>query len=85
MSHINAGRLETLEYNSFRWRATRLFNQFPLFVRNANVCYIHSFEKQLDSYLSTVPDSPGQPGSNNSLDHGDCLRWRTPRDTLAGN
>ena len=46
---------------------------------------IHSFKKQLDSYLSTVPDSPCVPGFNNSLDHGDCLRWRTPRDGLAEN
>ena len=84
-SHINVGRLGTLEYNSFRWCAIRLFNQLPLFVRNTTVCSIHSFKKQLDSYLSTVPDSPCLPGFNNSLDHGDCLRWRTPHDDLAGN
>ena len=84
-SHLNVGRLGTLEYNSFRWCAIRLFNQLPLFVRNTTVCSIHSFKKQLDSYLSTVPDSPCLPGFNNSLDHGDCLRWRTPRDGLAGN
>ena len=74
-SHINVGRLGALEYNSFRWCAIRLFNQLPLFVRNATVCYIHSFKKQLDSYLAIVPDSPCLPGFNNSLDHGDCLRW----------
>ena len=34
---------------------------------------------------STVPDFPGQSGFNNNLDHGDCLRWRTPRDGLAEN
>ena len=84
-SHINVGRLGTLEYNSFRWCAIRLFNQLPLFVRNTTVCSIHSFKKQLDTYLSTVPDSPCLPGFNNSLDHGYCLRWRTPRDGLAGN
>ena len=85
MTHINVGRLGTLAYNSFRWRAIRLFNQLPLFVRITTVCSIYSFKKQLDSYLSTVPDSPCQPGFNNNLDHGDCLRWRTPRDILAGN
>ena len=73
-SHINVGRLGTLEYNSFRWCAIRLFNQLLLFVRNTTVCYIHSFKKQLDSYLSTVPDYPCLSGFNNSLDHGDCLR-----------
>ena len=84
MSHMNVGRLGTLEYNSFRWRAIRLLNQLPLFVRNTTVCSIHSFKKQLDSYLSTVPDSPCQPGFNNSLEHGDYLRWRTPVMTLLG-
>ena len=57
-SHINVGLLGTLEYNSFKWRAIRLFNQLPLFVRNTTVCFIHSFKKQLDSNLSTVLDSP---------------------------
>ena len=42
-------------------------------------------KKHLDSYLSTVPDSPCLTGFNISLDHGVCLRWRTPRDGLAGN
>ena len=28
------------------------------------VCYNNRFKKQLDSYISTVPDSPGQPGFN---------------------
>ena len=45
-SHINVGHLGTLEYNSFRWRAIRLFNQLPLFVRNTTLCSIHSFKKQ---------------------------------------
>ena len=64
-SHINVGQLGTLEYNSFRWCAICLFNQLPLFVRNTTVCSIHSFKKQLDSYLSTVPDSSCLPGFNN--------------------
>ena len=34
-SHINVGRLGTLEYNGIRWRAIHLFNQLPLFVCNA--------------------------------------------------
>ena len=45
-SHINVGRLRTLEYNSFRWRAIRLFNQLPLFLRNATVCFVNSFKKK---------------------------------------
>ena len=69
---LNVGRLGTLEYNIFRWCAIRLFNQLPLYVRNTTVCSIHSFKKQLDSYLSTVPASPCQPEFNNNLDHGYC-------------
>ena len=40
--------------------------------------------KKWDLCLSTVSDISCQPGFNNSLDHGYCLRWRTPRDGLAG-
>ena len=61
MSRINFGRLGISEYNSFRWGAIRLFNRLPLIVCNTTVCSIHSFKKQLDSYLSTVPDSPCLP------------------------
>ena len=39
-SHINVGRLGTLEYNSFRWRAIRLVSQLPLFLRNVTVCSV---------------------------------------------
>ena len=84
-SHINVRRLGTLEYNSFRWRAIRLFNQLPLFLRNVTVCSVHSFKKKMDFYLSTVPDFPCQPGFNNSLDHGDCLKWRIARDGPVDN
>ena len=54
-SHINVGRLGTLEYNSFRSCTIRLFNQLPLFVHNTTVCSIHSFKKQLDRYYSLLP------------------------------
>ena len=49
------------------------------------ICSAYSFKKKLDLYLSTVPDIPCRPGFSNSLDQGDCLRWRTPRDGLADN
>ena len=55
-SHINVGRLGTLEYNSFRWRAICLYNQLHLFLRNSTVCSIHSFKKKQDFYISTVSD-----------------------------
>ena len=72
-SHVGVGRLGTLAYNSFRWRAIRIFNQLPLFLHNTTVCSVYSFKKKLDLYLSIVPDIPCTPGFNNSLDHGDCF------------
>ena len=54
--HVGVGRLGTLAYNSFRWRAIRMLNQLTLFLRNTTVCSVYSFKKKLDLYLSTVPD-----------------------------
>ena len=84
-SHVGVGILVTLAYNSFRWRAIRMLNQLPLFLCNTTVCFVYSFKNKFDLYLSTVPDIPCQPGFNKSLDHGDCLRWRTVRDGLVDN
>ena len=83
--HVLHLMLGTLAYNSFRWRAICMFNQLPLSLRNTTICSVYSFKKKFDLYLSTVPDIPCRPGFSNSLDHGDCLRWRTPRDGLADN
>ena len=84
-SHDGVGRLGTLAYNSFRWHSISMFDQLPLFLCNTTMYYVYSFKRKLDLHLSTVPDVQCQPGFNNSLDHGDCLRWRTPRDGLADN
>ena len=86
-SHVGVGRLGMLANKSFRWRAICMFNQLPLSLtlRNTTVCSVYGFKKKLDLYLSTVPDIPCRPGFSNSLNHGDCLRWRTPRDGLADN
>ena len=40
-SHVGVGRLGTLAYNSFSWRAIRMFNQLPLFLRNTTVVVSH--------------------------------------------
>ena len=39
----------------------------------------------LDSYLMNIVDHPCVPGFNNSLDGGDCIKWRTLCDDLAAN
>ena len=55
MSHVSVRRLGILAYNRFRWHAIRLINQLPLLLSNTTVCYIYSFKKKFDLYLSTVP------------------------------
>ena len=53
-SHISVGRLGTLEYNSFRWRAICLFNELPLYLCNSTACSIHSFKKMIFTYLQCL-------------------------------
>ena len=38
ISHVNLGRLGSLAYNSFRWRAIRLFNAMPMYIRYISSC-----------------------------------------------
>lgn len=87
VSHVSSGRTGTIAYNSFRWRAIRLFNCLPKHIRNLTCCTILSFKTQLDAYLKHVPDLPCTPGYNNSLDRGDCvaLTWRARSDGLDTN
>ena len=35
-SHIELGRLGSLQFNSFRFKASRLFNYLPKFIRNSS-------------------------------------------------
>ena len=49
-SHAGVGRLGTLAYNSFRWRAIRMFNQLSLFLRNTTVCSVYSFKKKFGHF-----------------------------------
>ena len=81
-SHINVGHLGTLEYNSFRWRAIRLFNQLPLFVRNTTLCSIHSFKKQsigwlpiYSAWFSMSARIQQQPGSWRLFEMADTPWW----------
>ena len=89
ISHVNFGRLGSLAYNSFRWRAIRLFNAMPKYIRCISSCsvvtMIVSFKSKLDCYLKNIVDLPGRPGFSNSLDSGVILQWWTPREDLASN
>ena len=89
ISHVDTGRLGTLAYNSFRWRAIRLFDSLPKAICDISCieynCSVCSFKQRLDYYLSSIPDLPCSPGYNNSLDGGDCLqRWTLRDDLVAG-
>ena len=51
ISHVNLGRLGSLAYNSFRWRAIRLFNAMPKYIRCISSCSVVGFKSKLDCYL----------------------------------
>ena len=76
--HVNVGRLG---YNSFRWRAIRMFNKLPKHIRMIYSCSVDKFK----SHLRNISDLPCQPGYNNSLDGGDCLNGGHYVDALAAN
>ena len=85
ISHVNTGRQGTLAYNSFRWRAIRLFNSLPKSICDTTNYSVCSFKQRLDRYLNSIPNLPCTPGYNNSLDGGDCLqRWTLRDDLVAG-
>ena len=76
--------LGTLCHNSFRWKASRLFNSLPANIRNIAKCEPSTFKHSLDRYLQTITDLPCVPKEDNSLDariHE--MRWCTPRGGLA--
>ena len=85
VSHVHVGRLGTLAFNSFRWRAIRLFNAMPSHIRCISSCSVLSFKCKLDLYLRNIVDLHGRPGFNNSLDSMNYKQWWTPREDLAAN
>ena len=82
-SHINVGRLGILEYNSLDGvPSICLTNYLCLSVIALYVLFIVSRNNWIATYLQCLILRVNQD-FNNSLDHGDCMRWRTPRDGLA--
>ena len=69
LEHVCAGRLGTLSYNSFRWKAVRLFNCLPQHVRNVSSCSTIIFKKKLDQFLCNLDDKPCTPHFDNSVVH----------------
>ena len=65
--HVSSGHIGTLSYNSFRWRAIRLFNCLPRHVRNMTSCSTVIFKKKLDQFLCNLDDKPCTPHFDNSV------------------
>lgn len=71
--HIRYGRLcsirctrrstyTNLRHSFFSQLGPRLFNCMPKYIRNITNCSVDCFKKDLDTYLSKVPDEPQIPG-----------------------
>ena len=58
VNHVPVGRLGSLMCNSFRWKATKLFNCLPNYIRNSSSCSTLVFKKRLDNFLSSIEDDP---------------------------
>ena len=58
----NVGRVDTLSYNSFRWRSIHLFNSLPMHLRSISSCSVLRFMTQLDIFPGSVEDLPCLPG-----------------------
>ena len=55
-------------------KGAKIFNLLPAYIRNINSENVETFKKELDSFLSLVPDQPTIPGhpraaETNSLLH----------------
>ena len=71
-----AGKAGSLLYNSFRYKAVRLFNCLPREVRDKTRCSVDSFKSVLDTFLTKLEDTPGRPEGQNSLMKAvDEWRW----------
>ena len=74
--HVPIGHIGTISFNSFRWKASRLFNSLPANIRNTTNCETSVFKKKVDSYLQTILDNPCVPNEDNSLDARiNEMRW----------
>ena len=85
LKSVERGHIGTLAHSSFRWRGARIFNALPPKIRNLSNCDVLLFKRQLDNYLSLLPDVPCTPNTDNSItgavveDQSCCLQ----RDGLA--
>ena len=67
LKSVERGHIGTLAHSSFRWRGARIFNAFPPNIRNLRNCDVLLFKRQLDNYLSLLPDVPCTPNTDNNI------------------
>ena len=64
---VERGHIGSLAHSSFRWRGARIFNALPPKIRNLSNCDVLLLKRQLDNYLSLIPDVPCTPNTDNSI------------------
>ena len=67
LKSVDKGHIGTLAHSSFQWRWARIFNALPPKIRNLSNCDVLLFKRQLDNYLSLLPDVPCTPNTDNSI------------------
>ena len=85
LKSVERGHIGTLAHSSFRWRGARIFNALPPNIRNLSNCDVLLFKRQLDNYLSLLPDVPCTPNTDNSITGAmvEDQSWCLQRDGLA--
>ena len=91
----SSARVKTLQHHSISRKGARLFNHLPKHLRNTTNVKLEVFKRELDKFLSTLPDQPGisgyttsRPASSNSItDQLDYKhqndRWRLRRGLVS--
>ena len=67
LKSVERGHIGTLAHSSFWWRGARIFNALPSTIKNLSNCDMLVFKRQLDHYLSLLPDVPCTPNMDNRI------------------
>ena len=73
---------DSLAFNSFRWRAIRLFNAVPKYLMCTIACSVVCFKTPVDYYLKNIGDHPCIPEFKNSRMLVIASQWWSRRDDL---
>ena len=59
-------------------KGAKIFNLLPAYIRNINSENVETFKKELDSFLSLVPDQPSIPGNPRTASYTKYLYSERP-------